>query len=133
MDFNDYINNELNEHDKDFNIEKDDSRKIQRNKNFHTTINDIEFEWDTLKNEKTIKKHGISFEEAAEIFANTDTIFEYDEDHSDLDEDRWNAIGYSPKQRMLIVCHCYKDDDIVRIISARKADAGDIALYNQNN
>ena len=114
------------------NIENYDSRIKNRNKNFRVIINDIEFEWDTLKNEKTIRKHSVSFEEAAEIFSNPDTIFEYDEDHSDL-EDRWNAIGYSSKQRALIVCHCYKEDDcIIRIISARKASSEDIDFYNQN-
>ncbi len=114
------------------NIENYDSRIKNRNKNFRVIINDIEFEWDTLKNEKTIRKHSVSFEEAAEIFSNPDTVFEYDEDHSDL-EDRWNAIGYSSKQRALIVCHCYKEDDyIIRIISARKASSEDIDFYNQN-
>ncbi len=102
-----------------------------RDKNYRTIINDIEFEWDTLKNEKTIKKHGVSFEEAAEIFSKEDTVIEYDEEHSDLEEERYNAIGYSSKQRALIVCHCYRNDEIIRIISARKAQSDDIALYNQ--
>lgn len=113
----------------------DKSKELQkevRNKYYRITINDIDFEWDTLKNETTIRKHGVSFEEAAEIFANPDTVIEYDDYHSDL-EDRWNAIGYSTKRRALIVCHCYKDDTIIRIISARKASQDDISLYEENN
>ena len=105
---------------------------VNRNKNYRTVVNNIEFEWDTLKNKKTINKHGISFEEAAEIFSKPDTIIEYDEDHSDL-EDRWNAIGYSTKQRALIVCHCYKENNIIRIITARKASKEDIDFYNEQN
>ena len=75
-------------------------------------------------------RHGVSFSEAAEIFANDDTILIPDEEHSDADEERWNAIGYSTKQRVLIVCHCYKQsDEVIRIITARKALADEIAEY----
>ena len=120
----------LEEFPSEDNIRSDTSIN-KRNKNYRVVINDIEFEWDTLKNEITIKKHGVSFEEAAEIFSKEDTVIEYDEDHSDCEEERYNAIGYSSKQRILIVCHCYKNDEIIRIISARKAESDDIALYNQ--
>lgn len=101
----------------------------ERNKNFQVTINGIPFEWDTWKDQRTQSKHGISFREAAEIFANDDTLLVPDEEHSDSDEERWNAIGYSSKQRVLIVCHCYKDNERIRIITARKAEPNEIAEY----
>jgi len=111
---------------------KKDERNEDRNTNYKYHLGGIEFEWDTEKNLITIDKHGVSFEEAAEIFLNEDTVFEYDEDHSDYDEERYNAIGYSSKQRALIVCHCYKENEVIRIITARKADKEDIDFYQQN-
>ncbi len=110
-------------------IEKPD--KIARNKHYRISINDIEFEWDTQKNEITVKKHGLSFEEAAEIFANEDTILVYDEEHSDL-EDRYNAIGFCKRSQLIVVCHCYRENDIIRIVSARKADREEVQLYYEN-
>ena len=101
----------------------------ERNKYYQVTINGIAFEWDTWKDQRTIHIHGVSFREAAEIFANDDTLFVPDEEHSDLDEERWNAIGYSFKQRILIVCHCYRDGERIRIITARKAEPSEIAEY----
>lgn len=108
---------------------KEDDEMEERNKNYQVTINGIQFEWDTWKDQRTIRKHGVSFKEAAEIFANDDTLFVPDEEHSDSDEERWNAIGYSSKQRVLIVCHCYKDDERIRIITARKAEPNEVAEY----
>ena len=101
----------------------------ERNKNYKVTINGILFEWDTWKDQHTINTHGVSFAEAAEIFANDDPILVPDEEHSDSDEERWNAIGYSSKQRVLIVCHCYRDNERIRIITARKAEPNEVAEY----
>jgi uncharacterized DUF497 family protein len=79
------------------------------------------FNWDTDKNIFNIEKHGIPFKEAATVFLDLNASVIQDEDASH-DEERFNIIGISGNLRLLIVCHCYReDDDVVRIISARKA------------
>ena len=82
----------------------------------------LKFEWDEDKNVANIKKHGISFEEASSVFYDNDALIISDEFHSD-DEERFVLIGFSFKVRILVVCHCYRQQDsIIRIISARKAN-----------
>jgi len=76
--------------------------------------------WDSNKNILNIKKHKISFDEAQTVFYDATTMIAKDPDHSDS-EDRFIAIGHSFFNRLLLVIHCYKDDDkVIRIISARK-------------
>ena len=79
------------------------------------------FKWDEQKQEANIKKHGITFTEAATVFDDVNALIRGDPDHSQ-EEDRFVIIGFSESARLLIVCHCYRtDDSIIRIISARKA------------
>jgi len=79
------------------------------------------FEWDEQKSVSNKKKHGISFEEAQTVFIDENALLIYDPDHS-IEEDRFVLLGMSFKLRLLIVCHCYrKNENIIRIISARKA------------
>jgi len=79
------------------------------------------FEWDEQKSVSNKKKHGISFEEAQTVFIDENALLIYDPDHS-VEEDRFVLLGMSFKLRLLIVCHCYrKNENIIRIISARKA------------
>ena len=81
----------------------------------------IRFIWDKEKNIINQRKHGISFEEAQSVFVDENALMIYDPDHSGK-EDRFILLGLSASIRLLVVCHCYrKDDDIIRIISARKA------------
>jgi uncharacterized protein len=81
--------------------------------------------WDDRKNEVNKKKHGGSFDEAKTVFYDENAIRYYDPDHSD-DEDRFLMVGVSQKLRILIVCHCFREDDsVIRIISARKATKGE--------
>ncbi len=55
----------------------------------------------------------------------------HDPDHSD-DEDRFVLLGLSSAQRLLVVCHSYRsDEDVIRIISARKAGRKERAMYAQ--
>jgi len=69
-----------------------------------------------------IKKHGITFLEAATVFDDAYALIRDDPDHS-VEEDRFIIIGFSERARLLIVCHCYRTDNaIIRIISARKAN-----------
>lgn len=81
----------------------------------------IVFEWDGRKNVINKKKHGVSFEEAQTVFLDENALLIHDPDHS-REEDRFVILGLSAKFRILLVCHCYrKNDEVIRIISARKA------------
>jgi uncharacterized DUF497 family protein len=90
----------------------------------------MKFEWDTNKNKANILKHRVSFEDAETVFDDKNAVFLYDENHSD-DEDRFHIIGEDKNFRELSVCHCYrgKDNEIIRIISARKATKIEIDYY----
>ena len=80
------------------------------------------FAWDEEKQEINVKKHGITFLEAATVFDDANALIRDDPDHSQ-EEDRFVIIGFSESARLLIVCHCYRtDDSVIRIISARKAN-----------
>jgi len=92
-------------------------------------MNDIRFEWDESKNQENKRKHKVSFEEAQTVFLDENAIRFFDPDHS-RDEDRFIMLGMSFTLRVLVVCHCYReDDDVMRIISARKADKREQAYY----
>ena len=85
----------------------------------------ISFSWDSKKNIANTKKHGVSFDEAKTVFYDEGAIRYFDPDHSS-DEDRFLMVGLSQKLRILVVCHCLKEDDSnIRIISARKATKGE--------
>lgn len=78
----------------------------------------MDFEWNPNKAESNLRKHGISFQEAASVFGDDLGITVYDPDHS-KDEDRYITIGWSDRRRLLIVSHTDREDRI-RIISARE-------------
>ena len=94
-------------------------------------MSEIRFEWDERKNRLNIKKHRVSFEEAQTVFYDENAIRYYDPDHSG-DEDRFIMLGLSYKLRVLVVCHCCRQDEtIIRIISARKADRSESRDYSR--
>lgn len=83
---------------------------------------DLVFEWDERKNLANRRKHGVPFEEAQTAFFDEDAELYFDPDHSEK-EDRFLLLGASFSLRVLVVSHCYRRNDrVVRIISARKAD-----------
>jgi hypothetical protein len=87
------------------------------------------FEWDDRKALANAKKHGVSFEEARSVFVDERAKLIDDPDHSD-DEERFVLLGFSSTLRMLVVCHCYRGEgDVIRIISARKANAKESKFY----
>ena len=89
------------------------------------------FVWDEEKHKSNIRKHKVTFTEAASVFDDDDAIYFDDEIHSQ-DEERFIVIGFSERARLLMVCHCYKNgDSFIRIISARKADKEEIESYNR--
>jgi len=95
-------------------------------------MNLIRFECDEYKNRINRKKHGVSFEEAQSVFYDENARLIYDPEHSE-DEDRYVLLGMSSKLRLLVVCHCYrKEDNVIRIISARKAVRKEKLQYTEN-
>lgn len=88
----------------------------------------IKFEWDLAKATSNKKKHGISFEEAQSVFYDEFAVQFFD-DASSESEDRFLMLGLSDTARLLIVCHCEREHDVIRIISARKATKSESKYY----
>jgi len=89
------------------------------------------FEWDPAKAASNKKKHGVSFEEARSVFYDEFAVQFFDEESSGS-EDRFLMIGFSDEARLLIVCHCERDQgNIIRIISARKATKNESKYYQR--
>jgi len=90
----------------------------------------LEFEWDPKKAAANLKKHRVSFEEARTVFLDERAKLIDDPDHSS-DEDRFVLLGISGLLRVLLVCHCYRQQgQTIRIISARKASPGEARQYS---
>jgi uncharacterized protein len=92
-------------------------------------MENIRFEWDEKKSQTNKRKHKVSFDEAQGVFYDENAIRFFDPDHSD-DEDRFLMLGISFSLQVLVVCHCYRENDsVIRIITARKADKSEQADY----
>jgi len=93
----------------------------------------IKFEWNADKAASNKKKHGVSFEEAKSVFYDEFAVQFFDEDSS-ASEDRFLMLGFSDEARLLIVCHCERDQGhTIRIISARKATKNESQYYKGIN
>jgi uncharacterized protein len=91
----------------------------------------MKFEWDAPKAIANLKKHKVSFEEAKSIFFDEFGIQFFDEEHS-IEEDRFLMLGMSTGAKLLIVCHCEREQGaVIRIISARKATHTESAFYRK--
>ena len=89
----------------------------------------LTFVWDERKERANRRRHGVSFAEAQTAFWDEHALVFCDPDHSE-DEDRFILLGVSFALRVLVVCHCYREDDrAIRIISARKATRRERASY----
>jgi uncharacterized DUF497 family protein len=89
----------------------------------------IRFEWDRSKAGSNEKKHGVSFDEASSAFYDDNGLVIEDPEHS-RDEDRFILLGLSAAVRLVVVVHCFRDeDDVIRIISARKATPAESRQY----
>ena len=93
-------------------------------------MSDLSFEWDPKKNSGNIAKHGVSFEEAQTVFTDQHARLLADPEHSD-DEDRFILLGTSIHSRLLVICHCERSADTIRLISARKADKQERRIYEE--
>jgi uncharacterized DUF497 family protein len=87
----------------------------------------LDFEWDSENAAGNVRKHGVSFAEAATVFGDPRAITFPDPDHSD-DEEREITVGWSARNRMLIASHTERDGR-VRIISARRVTKAERDLY----
>ena len=89
----------------------------------------MEFEWDARKNELNLANHGITLEAAAYVFADPNRLEIYDSKHSDM-EDRYITIGML-KSTLCIVYVSYtpRKENVIRLISARKANARERKAY----
>lgn len=91
----------------------------------------MRFEWDEQKNRANFRKHRIWFEEAQTLWSNPYCVEFLDPEHSD-DEDRFIRIGHSTSSRILLVVFCEKGrDQVIRIISARKATPKEARTYEE--
>ncbi len=88
----------------------------------------MRFEWDPSKDKNNQAKHGVSFEDAAELLASDVNYLEiYDWEHS-INEDRFIAVGPT-RLGILIVVYTEVGEDAIRIVSARKATRQETSRY----
>jgi hypothetical protein len=92
---------------------------------------EVRFEWDKNKASSNLKKHEIGFEEATSVFKDPLAMIFDDEDHSE-EEDREIIIGQSLLKRLLLVCFVERTENLIRIISARKATKQERKDYEEN-
>ena len=89
------------------------------------------FDWDSNKSAINLKKHGVSFGEAATIFGDPLSVTFDDPDHS-LSERRFVTMGLSTSGKVLVVSHTDRGRTI-RLISARKATRRERGFYEEKN
>jgi uncharacterized protein len=87
----------------------------------------MEFEWDNRKAKENVRKHDVTFQEAASIFGDPLAVTFEDPDHSS-NEERYITFGLSLKQRLIIVSHTERRGR-TRIISARPMDSRERKIY----
>lgn len=106
------------------------SNKTIDNIYFLVYTKNVKFEWDTDKNKANKAKHGLSFEEALEVFADPNLLEIYDKDHSG-DEERYKVIGLLSSKLIIISVIFTERGQVIRIISARKANKEEKGIYEQ--
>lgn len=91
----------------------------------------MNFEWDARKAAQNLRKHQISFEDAARVFLDPNRIETYD-GRDAYGEDRWKTVGMVEPALLAVVYTVRgKESDVMRLISARKADAYERAQYRE--
>ncbi len=92
------------------------------------------FEWDPTKAASNFRKHGVSFQTAARVFADPYALVE--QDRIENGEERWQTIGVVEGVLMLMVAHTVREQDdieVIRIISARHANRKERRRYEEEN
>jgi uncharacterized protein len=87
------------------------------------------FDWNPEKAEANFRKHGVSFREAASVFADPQSVSFPDDLHS-ANEERWIIIGHSSQLRILLAVYVERSE-VIRIISARKATRSERRQYEE--
>lgn len=91
----------------------------------------MRFEWDPAKATANLRKHGVPFEDAAEVFLDPNRVETHD-GRETYGEDRWKTVGVVVPNLLCVVYTLRKsDDELVRLISARKADNHERARYRE--
>ena len=90
----------------------------------------MQFEWDPKKARANLRKHGVSFDEAATVFLDDLSLTGDDPDHS-VSEERFVTFGVSSAGRLLVVAHTERGEERTRIISARPATRSERKLYEE--
>jgi uncharacterized DUF497 family protein len=91
------------------------------------------FEWDEAKARTNLRKHGVCFDDALLAFA--DPFALVDQDRIEMGELRWQTLGLVAGVVLLLIAHTVRaegDDEIIRIISARKASRKERQRYDEN-
>jgi uncharacterized protein len=89
----------------------------------------MRFEWDSAKATANARKHKVTFEAAKTVFYDEFAVQFFDGEHASS-EDRFLLLGLSSDARLLLVCHCEREDgEVIRIISARKATEREAKFY----
>ena len=88
----------------------------------------MDFEWDEQKNKANIRKHGLDFADAWEIF--TAPMLTAPDDREDYGEDRWIGIGMI-RGHVVVIVFTERDEDTIRVISLRKALSHERTGYEQ--
>jgi uncharacterized DUF497 family protein len=91
----------------------------------------MKFSWDPRKADSNLRKHGIAFDEAITVFSDPLALIFDDMIHSE-DEHREIIIGFSALRRLILVCFVERDEDTIRVISARGATKAEIKDYEKN-
>ena len=89
----------------------------------------MQYEWDSPKAELNLRKHGVSFDEAATVFLDQLAVSGADPDHS-LGEPRYITFGLSSLGKLLAVSHTYRPGG-VRIISGRRVTRFERNMYEE--
>jgi uncharacterized DUF497 family protein len=87
----------------------------------------MDVEWDPKKAASNLKRHGVSFEEAATVLLDPNALAQPDEDSTS--EERWVLIGMSSKPRLITLIYTLRSADRIRLLSARKATRKEANYY----
>jgi hypothetical protein len=91
----------------------------------------MQFKWDENKHLSNVFKHSVTFKDACHIFSDKSILTLHDKSHS-FDEDRWISLGVTNMGKILVVVHTFafiEGEELVRIISARKANSREHKIY----
>jgi uncharacterized DUF497 family protein len=93
---------------------------------WHTLVS-MNFEWDENKRRSNLLKHRVDFADAVGVFYDGNAMTVEDPEHHD--EQRLMTLGMDDRLQVLVVVNTRRDDDVIRIISARKADRKERKQY----